>query len=145
MIKKLLDKTFIKFIAVGIVNTLIGTAVMFSFYNCFHFNYWISSAANYIVGSVVSYVLNKHFTFCNNERSWKILIKFIIYIVFCYIIAYGIAKPSVFWLLSAASISAQENSAMLIGMILFVGLNYVGQRCFAFKKNNEEYEPEKIK
>ena len=126
MTKKFLDKTFIKFIAVGVVNTLVGTAVMFSFYNCFHFNYWISSAANYIVGSIVSYVLNKHFTFCN-------------------IIAYGIAKPSVSWLLSAASISAQENSAMLIGMILFVGLNYVGQRCFAFKKNNEKYEPEKIK
>ena len=56
--KKLLDKTFLKFIAVGVVNTFIGTAVMFSFYNCFHFNYWISSAANYIVGSIVSYFLN---------------------------------------------------------------------------------------
>ena len=27
--------------------------------------YWISSAANYVVGSVVSFFLNKHFTFRN--------------------------------------------------------------------------------
>lgn len=133
MIKKLLDQTFLKFIAVGIVNTLVGTAVMFSFYNWLHFSYWVSSAANYIVGSIVSYFLNKYFTFQNKERSWKIVVKFTINISVCYAIAYGVAKPLVTKLLSGASTSIQENGAMLVGMVLFVGLNYLGQRFFAFK------------
>lgn len=134
MIKELLDKTFIKFIAVGVVNTLVGTAVMFSFYNWLHFNYWVSSAANYIVGSVVSYFLNKHFTFQNKERDWKIIVKFIINISVCYVIAYGVAKPLISGILSFASTSVQENGAMIVGMGLFIGLNYLGQRFFAFKE-----------
>lgn len=54
----MLDKKFsqpIKFIIVGIVNTAVGWAVMFVLYNAFHAGYWLSSAANYIVGSVCSF------------------------------------------------------------------------------------------
>ena len=133
MIKKLLDRTFWKFILVGIINTIVGTSVMFLCYNAFHLNYWVSSAMNYIIGSIVSYFLNKYFTFQNKQRSWKIVIKFIINISVCYLIAYGVAKPLVARILSGQSVTIQENGAMLVGMCLFVGLNYLGQRFFAFK------------
>ncbi|MBR5260556.1 MAG: GtrA family protein, partial [Oscillospiraceae bacterium] len=63
MIRKFLDKTFLRFVAVGVVNTLFGSGIMFLFYNVFHFGYWISSASNYVFGSILSYFLNKHFTF----------------------------------------------------------------------------------
>ena len=134
MIKKLLDRTFWKFSLVGIINTIVGTSVMFLCYNAFHLNYWVSSAMNYIIGSIVSYFLNKYFTFQNKQRSWKIVIKFIINISVCYLIAYGVAKPLVARILSGQSVTIQENGAMLVGMCLFVGLNYLGQRFFAFKK-----------
>ena len=134
MIKKLLDRTFWKFILVGIINTIVGTSVMFLCYNAFHLNYWVSSAMNYIIGSIVSYFLNKYFTFQNKQRSWKIVIKFIINISVCYLIAYGVAKPLVARILSGQSVTIQENGTMLVGMCLFVGLNYLGQRFFAFKK-----------
>ena len=62
-IKHYLDLTFWKFILVGIINTLVGTTVMFVAYNLCHLNYWVSSASNYVVGSIVSYFLNKYFTF----------------------------------------------------------------------------------
>lgn len=42
---KLIDKTTIKFLLVGIVNTIVGTSIMFLLYNIAHMNYWISSAA----------------------------------------------------------------------------------------------------
>lgn len=54
-IKKYFDITTIKFLMVGVINTLVGTGVMFVFYNVFGLSYWISSASNYIVGSIVSY------------------------------------------------------------------------------------------
>ena len=60
-IKNILDITFWKFVLVGIVNTLVGTGVMFAAYNLLHLSYWLSSASNYVVGSVVSYFLNKYF------------------------------------------------------------------------------------
>ena len=33
------DKTFLRFILVGVVNTLFGTAIMFGFYNLLHLSY----------------------------------------------------------------------------------------------------------
>lgn len=111
---------------------------MFLCYNAFHFNYWFSSAMNYIVGSIVSYFLNKYFTFQNKERSWKIVAKFIINITICYLVAYGVAKPLVAHVLSNQTVTVQENGAMLVGMVLFVILNYLGQRFFAFKKTEEK-------
>ena len=133
MIKTLLDKTFWKFILVGVINTIVGTGVMFLCYNALHLNYWISSAMNYIVGSIVSFFLNKNFTFQNKDHSWKVVAKFVINIAVCYLIAYGIAKPLAARILSGQSVKVQENGAMLVGMCLFVGLNYLGQRFFAFK------------
>ncbi len=134
MIRKFLDITFLKFVLVGVINTLVGTAVMFLCYNALHFNYWFSSAMNYVIGSIVSYFLNKYFTFQNKERSWKIVAKFIINITICYLVAYGVAKPLAARVLSGQTVTIQENGAMLTGMVLFVILNYLGQRFFAFKE-----------
>ncbi len=138
MIKKFLDITFLKFVLVGVINTLVGTAVMFLCYNAVHLDYWFSSAMNYVVGSIVSYFLNKYFTFQNKERSWKIVAKFIVNITICYLVAYGVAKPLVARVLSGQTVNIQENGAMLVGMVLFVILNYLGQRFFTFKKTEEK-------
>lgn len=135
---KLIDKTTLKFILVGIINTFVGTAVMFILYNTFHTSYWFSSAMNYIVGSVISYFLNKYFTFQNKEKSVKQVIYFVLNITLCYLIAYGIAKPIVRLVLSRQSMKIQDNIAMLSGMCLFVGLNYVGQKFLVFKMKGEK-------
>ena len=55
--KKPIDWVTIKFLIVGVINTLVGTSVMFLFYNVFHAGYWVASALNYIVGSIVSFFL----------------------------------------------------------------------------------------
>ena len=126
------DKTFIKFVLTGIINTIVGTAIMFIFYNVFHLGYWISSASNYFFGSVCSYFLNKHFTFHDHEQGWNSLFRFTIVIIICYLLAYGIAKPLMQWILSNNK-NIQENIALFFGMCLFVVFNYLGQRFFAFK------------
>lgn len=136
--KKNFDITPIKFIFVGVINTIVGTGVMFILYNLFSCSYWVSSAANYVVGSIVSYFLNKYFTFQSKEKSLKEVIKFVLNISICYLIAYGVAKPLVLLILSEQSKNLQENMAMLVGMCLFVGINYFGQRFFVFSKKNIE-------
>ena len=137
-IKLFTDKIFMKFVMVGIINTLVGTTIMFVFYNVFHLNYWISSASNYIIGSLVSYLLNKNFTFRFREKGYYSLLRFIINILTSYLLAYGIAKPIMHWILSDFNKTIQENISMLLGMCLFVVFNYLGQRFFAFRKKNAE-------
>lgn len=130
------DNTFFKFILVGIANTIIGTAIMFVFYNVFHLSYWLSSASNYFFGSICSYLLNKYYTFKYKEKGFTSLFRFTLNIIVCYFLAYGIAKPVIQWILSHQSITVQENISMLLGMCLFVLFNYIGQRYFAFKKSS---------
>ena len=133
MIAGLIDKTFIKFVIVGVINTVVGAGTMFILYNCFGLSYWLSSASNYIVGSIVSYFLNKYFTFRNKKKSASQIMRFIINISVCYFAAYGVAKPIVKFLASGLPVRTQENFAMLAGMGIFVALNYIGQRKFVFK------------
>lgn len=136
------DSSFFRFLIVGCINTLVGYGVMFGLYNLAGLHrwgdlgFWLSSAANYVIGSIVSYFLNKHFTFRNTEKDSKVVGRFILNITVCYLLAYGLAKPVVTWLLSNTGWSQQiqGNLAMLGGSALFVMLNYLGQRFFAFRK-----------
>lgn len=142
LLSKFFDRTFWKFILVGVANTLFGTGIMFIFYNVFHFSYWISSASNYFFGSILSYLLNRMFTFRSEETTTKTLPRFVINISLCYLLSYGMAKPLVSHILSGFSQNIQENIAMLVGMCLFVGLNYIGQRFFVFKGNRNSEQQE---
>ena len=133
IISQFTNKTFMKFVMVGVINTIVGTTIMFVFYNVFHLSYWISSASNYFFGSIVSYLLNKHFTFNYHEKGWSSLWRFTLNILVCYLLAYGIAKPLIKSILTETSVTIQENVSMAVGMCLFVVFNYLGQRFFAFK------------
>lgn len=140
-LKKIFDPTFFRFLLVGCINTLVGYGVMFGLWNLAGLHklgdpgYWISSAANYIIGSIVSFFLNKHFTFRNQEKGAGVVVRFVVNISVCYLLAYGLAKPAVRWILGGMGFSAQlqGNLTMLAGSCLFVLLNYFGQRFFAFK------------
>ena len=132
------DKSFVRFVLVGIVNTIVGLTVMFSCYNILHLGYWLSSATDYVLASIVSYFLNKHFTFGYHEKGWWSLARFVLNIAVCYFIAFSLARPMVRFCLShigwQMEVSLLENISMLIGSGLFVVINYLGQRFFAFKK-----------
>ena len=143
-LKKFFDKTMLKFILVGVANTLVGTAVMFLFYNLLHFDYWVSSASNYVVGSILSYFLNKYFTFKQQSKSIKEIVLFIVNITLCYLIAYSAAQPLVRFIFSGIDNTLADNLSMLAGMGFFIILNYIGQRFIVFadinKDNNKQKE-----
>ena len=131
------DEKLLKFLLVGVVNTLVGTAIMFGLYNLAGASYWLSSAANYVLTSILSYFLNKYFTFRSKGGSLREILRFALNIAVCYLLAYGVAKPLVIWALSAATDKVRDNVAMLVGMCLFTGLNYLGQRFFAFAQKKD--------
>lgn len=137
--KIFLDKRFLIFLVIGVVNTLFGLAITFTCYNLLGFDYWTSSALDYTLASILSYFLNKRFTFHYRGNNWRSGIRFIINIVICYLMAFSIARPCARWLLTYCGLSLSksfiENVAMLVGTGLFMVINYLGQRFFAFKQN----------
>ena len=131
---RLIDRSIPRFLLVGVLNTLVGAGVMFALFNLAGWPYWAATASNNLVGGVLSYFLNKHFTFQNRERSWAQVGKFALTVAVCWVLAYGIARPLTAWALSGQAVKVQENVSMLVGMCLYTGLNYFGQRFFAFQK-----------
>ncbi len=144
-LRSLFDEKLLKFLIVGVINTLVGTAIMFGLYNLLDAYsladnttlYWLASAANYVLTSILSFFLNKYFTFRQQGHSWQEVVRFAVTIAVCYFVAYGVAKPLAKWLLVNADENLRDNVAMLVGMCLFTGLNYLGQRLFAFKEPSE--------
>ncbi|MDR3343409.1 MAG: GtrA family protein [Treponema sp.] len=134
------DPTFFRFILVGCVNTLAGSALMFTLYNLAGFSYWPSSALNYFLTSILSFFLNKYFTFKTKHWSVKMVIAFILTIVVSYVAAYGAAKPVIHHILKNHSQKIRDNISMLAGTCLFTTLNYLGQRFAAFRTKDTEEE-----
>lgn len=146
-LKKFFDIKFWKFVMVGLLNTIVGTGLQFVLYNCTPLNdmaetgTWIASGTSYFLASIMSYFLNKYFTFKNTEKGWKPVARFALNIAVCYAIAYGLAIPLTSYVCTTNNITMfgwsvetfSSNASMIIGSGLFVVLNYVGQRFFAFK------------
>jgi len=129
---------FWRFIAVGIFNTFLGVTTLFAFYDYLGMGYWGASALSYFLCSIISYFLNKQFTFKNDSKISQTAWPFALNIAVCYSLAYWLAKPFVAWVLQSLSYAVElkviERIALLTGMGLFTVLNYLGQKTFVFGK-----------
>jgi putative flippase GtrA len=120
---ELFDAVFFKFLGVGVINTIAGSALMFGLYNFAGLSYWASSAINYCAVSVLSFFLNKYVTFGVKDWTARMVIAFVLTIAASYVASYGIAKPLAYWLLRGYSRKVRDNGSLLAGMCLFTGLN----------------------
>lgn len=137
---KLFDKTLLKFLMVGIINTVVGATIMFLLYNLAHCSYWFSSACNYVTGGIVSYILNKRFTFKNNETSFAQILLFAANIAVCYVVAYKLARWGIYTLFAQSTQKVKDNIALFCGMIVYTALNYLVQRYIVFRKKEKVHE-----
>ena len=130
---RLIDKSIPKFLLVGVGNTLLSMVLMFLLEGL---GYWPSTAIAYVAGAVMSFFLNRSFTFKSEETLKRSAVKFAVNVAVCYVLAYALAQPIAGWVLGRTSLSRlwQERLTKLGGMCLYTVLNYFGQRFFAFRK-----------
>lgn len=129
---RLLDASVWKFLLVGVGNTLLSAVIMFALEGL---GYWASTAIAYVAGAVMSFFLNRRFTFHSQEEFGRSAVKFALNVAVCYLLAYSIAQPLGAWVLGFTPLSALwvERLTKLGGMGLYTILNYFGQRFFAFR------------
>ena len=134
---KLLDASVWKFLLVGVGNTLLSMVLMFLREGL---GYWPSTAVAYVAGAVLSFFLNRHFTFQSEETLGRSAVKFAVNVAVCYVLGYGIAgfivQPIATVVLAQLGVSGlwPERLVKLAGMGLYTIFNYFGQRFFAFRK-----------
>lgn len=131
--KRLIDGSIPKFLLVGVGNTLLSMVLMFLLEGL---GYWPSTAIAYVAGAVMSFFLNRRFTFHSEETLGRSAVKFALNVAVCYVAAYALAQPAAGWVLGRTGLSPlwQERLTKLGGMGLYTVLNYFGQRFFAFRR-----------
>ena len=132
----LFDVKMWKFLLVGVLNTIVGEGLSFLLVLFTKTNMWWATAVPTVLASVMSYFLNKHFTFKNTETGWKPVFRFALNIAVCYLLAYGIAIPLMTWALTGMEETTARVITKVVGACLWVGFNYLGQRFFAFREKD---------
>ncbi|WP_191275716.1 GtrA family protein [Neobacillus kokaensis] len=131
--------TFIRFILVGVVNTIIGLSVMFLFYHIFGLSYWKATFLGNSIGACISYCLNRSFTFKSNASVSSSLVRFAGVILFCYFVSFYIGKHAVHFVLNNTHIFSATIStdlAILVSTCLYTLLNYCLQKWIVFPQKN---------
>lgn len=128
---------FVRFIIVGIANTIVGLSVMYLLLHAAGLSYWMATFLGNSVGACVSFFLNRSFTFRSQNAVLSSMIRFVSVILFCYFISYSIGKNLVEWLLGHSMFlksSVKTDIAVLFSTGLYTVLNYIGQKWFVFRR-----------
>lgn len=83
-LSSLFDKQFFRYILVGLANTFV-TACFILFFTYLEFGLYEANLVGYIIGIMISYILNSVFTFSTTLSVLR-SIKFLVTCIGCYII-----------------------------------------------------------
>lgn len=130
---KIIDKSFLKFLVVGLINTGVSFVIMFLLEGL---GYWPSTIIAFVVGAAISFFLNKKFTFRSDENYIRAAVKFAVNVAVCYVVAFALAKPIMLAILSKTTLSFvwKERITKVFATGFYTLLNYFGQKFVAFNK-----------
>lgn len=125
-----MDKRFIKFIFVGILNTIIGYGT-YSLLVFLKINYIIANTISTIIGIICSYLLNKKITFNDTKTTKNTPIKFIS----VYILSYIIGTINLTIIVNKCN--ANEYIAGFINLFITTFISWFGHKYFSFKERKK--------
>lgn len=125
--------TIFRFLLIGIVNTCVGISAILTLLNVVGLSYWLSTLIGNCIGAIISYVLNKRFTFKSTVKNRKGIPIFglviIVSYLFSYQLGYEIIEKSRFLDFGIY----KEEISVLLATFMYAVLNYLGQRYLTFK------------
>ncbi|WP_231514802.1 GtrA family protein [Oceanobacillus salinisoli] len=127
--------SFIRFLLVGMINTFVGLSIMFILLNLFGWSYWSSTCTGISIGAVISYILNRSYTFNSKVSNLTGVLRFTAVILGCYLLSYSISFLVTLQLVipeGLVKIITVDHLSVLLGTALYTLSNYFGQRFFVF-------------
>lgn len=124
--KKILDSSFVRYLFVGVFNTLFGFGIIFilMYYGVLA---EIANLIGYFFGILLSYLLNKYFTFRSKNSHKKEFYKFIIAMGIAYLI--NLCALSI----SYRILHIDKYLSQIIAGICYTISGYLLNRFFTFK------------
>ncbi|MDF2726272.1 MAG: GtrA family protein [Paenibacillus sp.] len=133
---KLIDSSFLRFLLVGVFNTIVGLTSIYILLHVAHIGYWPATFLGNTIGALVSYTLNKKFTFRSDAKVGGSMVRFLIVTLVCYGLSYGIGLVGgqlVTTIVPWIPETRAHDVATLLGTGLYVITNYLGHKYFSFR------------
>ncbi|MBD5186056.1 MAG: GtrA family protein [Bacteroides sp.] len=133
-------RQFLRYLVVGVTNTLVTLIVIFVCKSLLGMNPWVSNACGYVAGLINSFILNKTWVFKSTRRDVAEAAKFAVGFLICYGIQLGVTwflttpmeLGEIIWELGPVSFSGYS-LATLVGMGVYTICNFVFNRLVTFK------------
>ena len=129
--------TFIRFLLVGTVNTIVGLSMIIMLLDLGGLSYWSATFLGNCIGAAVSYFLNRSFTFRSRARIQSSGVRFIFILFLCYILSYSISGMAAEFIQTFSLLGhdvSPEELAVLLGAGIYTLTNYIGQKYLVFNK-----------
>jgi putative flippase GtrA len=124
-VKGLVRQSF-RFAVVGVLNTAIGLAAIYSVMFFFQTGPAIANVLGYAIGLVVSFVLNRVWTFNSSRPIGHVLPKYLLVAATCYLLNLGVV------LVATSALSVNPYLAQLLGVVIYTVSMFFGCRIFVF-------------
>jgi putative flippase GtrA len=119
--------TLVRFLLVGVVNTLVGLGIIYSMMYFLGMSVAPANAAGYFIGILVSFSLNKTWTFGSHDRIVTSFLRYFLVLV----VGYAANLATVLFVHSRFDLNAYL--AQAIGIIPYTTIGFLGSRYFAFR------------
>lgn len=119
-------RQLLKFAMVGVLNTALGYAVIFGCMYLLGLGAVVSNVLGYAVGLVVSYSLNRSFTFRSSGARRAEMIRFVAIFLLAYLANLGVL------VLLIRRFGWHEGVAQVIAGVVYFGLSFVFNKYYVF-------------
>lgn len=131
---------FIKYAAVGVLNTLVTLVVIVVCKSLLDVNEYVSNALGYIAGLINSFIWNKNWVFKAKDNSFKQLYRFAFGFMICYCLQFAVVWTitehtpygDMIWHLGPFAVSGY-GVATIIGMGFYTVANFIYNRQVTFR------------
>ncbi len=117
---------FFRFCSVGVLNSVIGYAIIFGCMYLIGLSPVLSNILGYSTGLTLSFLLNRRYTFRSNGNARQELIGFLGVFVIAYLSNLGTLK----WLLN---LNTNEAVSQVAAGMIYVGISFILNKIFVFK------------
>jgi putative flippase GtrA len=118
---------FLRYLLVGVANSAVGYGVIFGGMYLAGLSPEASNVAGYAVGLLVSYVLNRHYTFNSTQSRRTEFLRFLI----VFAIAYALNFITLLVLIHV--LGAHEGASQIVAGIVYVAASFAMNKYYVFR------------
>jgi putative flippase GtrA len=122
-----LFKQFVQFGLVGVINTTVSFIIYEVFAILLNIDYLVSNIVSYVVGAVISFTLNKIWTFGSKEPVKKEAIVFLSVFIPC------LALQNVFLILCKENLGLGKTISYILATGFYMIINFFGHKYITFR------------